>query len=179
MTIIGIDPGTINTGYGVVKYYRNQLTLIASGIIKTPAVKEMAPRLETIYNELSRLIREFDPDAFALETAFYGKNVQSALKIGYARGVSMLAAMHNNLDTAEYSPREVKKSVVGNGAASKEQVQYMIKKLLGIRKTKIKFDETDALAVAVCHVFKMSSPIKNAGSWKKFVDDNPDKVLNK
>jgi crossover junction endodeoxyribonuclease RuvC len=105
MTIIGIDPGTINTGYGVVKYYRNQLTLIASGIIKTPAVKEMAPRLETIYNELSRLIREFDPDAFALETAFYGKNVQSALKIGYARGVSMLAARHNNLETAEYSPR--------------------------------------------------------------------------
>ncbi|MDZ7767392.1 MAG: crossover junction endodeoxyribonuclease RuvC [Melioribacteraceae bacterium] len=177
MTIIGIDPGTITTGFGVIKYYRNELSLIASGTIKTPAVKEMAPRLESIYNELTRLIREYDPDAFALETAFYGKNVQSALKIGYARGVSMLAARHNNLDTAEYSPREVKKSVVGNGAASKEQVQFMIKKLLGIRKTKIKFDETDALAVAVCHAFKMTSPVKNSGNWKKFVEENPGKVI--
>ncbi len=179
MIILGIDPGTIYTGFGVVKYFRNQLSLIDSGIIKTPAVKEMAPRLETIYNELTLLIRKYDPDSFALETAFYGKNVQSALKIGYARGVSMLAAKHNNLDTAEYSPREVKKSVVGNGAASKEQVQYMIKKLLSIRKTKIKFDETDALAVAICHAFKMTSPLKNAGSWKKFVEANPDKVLNR
>lgn len=178
MTIIGIDPGTITTGYGVIKYYRNELSLIASGTIKTPTTKEMAPRLEAIYDELTRLIRKYDPDAFALETAFYGKNVQSALKIGYARGVSMLAAKHNNLDTAEYSPREVKKSVVGNGGASKEQVQYMIKKLLGIKKSKIKFDETDALAVAVCHAFKMTSPVKNAGSWKKFVDENPDKIAN-
>lgn len=178
MTILGIDPGTIHTGFGVVKYYRNQLTLIDSGIIKTPAVKEMAPRLETIYNELTLLIRKYDPDAFALETAFYGKNVQSALKIGYARGVSMLAAKHNNLETAEYSPREVKKSVVGNGAASKDQVQYMIKKLLSISKSKIKFDETDALAVAICHAFKMSSPIKTSGSWKKFVEENPEKVSN-
>ncbi len=177
MTIIGIDPGTINTGFGVIKYYRNQLSLIDSGVIKTPVVKEMAPRLEAIYNELTLLIRKFDPDAFALETAFYGKNVQSALKIGYARGVSMLAAKHNNLDTAEYSPREVKKSVVGNGAASKEQVQYMIKKLLSIRETKIKFDETDALAVAICHAFKMSSPVKSGGNWKKFVAENPDKVI--
>ncbi|MCZ7602713.1 MAG: crossover junction endodeoxyribonuclease RuvC [Melioribacteraceae bacterium] len=179
MTIIGIDPGTIFTGFGVIKYHRNQLSLIDSGIIKTPAVKEMAPRLEAIYNELSLLIRKYDPDAFALETAFYGKNVQSALKIGYARGVSMLAAKHNNLDTAEYSPREVKKSVVGNGAASKEQVQYMIKKLLSIRKTKIKFDETDALAVAICHAFKLSSPLKTSGSWKKFIEANPDKIISK
>jgi crossover junction endodeoxyribonuclease RuvC len=179
MTIIGIDPGTINTGFGVIKYSRNQLSLVDSGMIKTPAVKEMAPRLAAIYDELTLLIRKFDPDAFALETAFYGKNVQSALKIGYARGVSMLAAQHNNLETAEYSPREVKKSVVGNGAASKEQVQYMIKKLLGFTKTKIKFDETDALAVAVCHAFKMSSPSHKSGSWKKFVDSNPDKVLKK
>jgi len=177
MTIIGIDPGTINTGFGVVKYYRNQLTLAASGVIVTPKVKEMAPRLEAIYDKLIQLIRTYDPDAFALETAFYGKNVQSALKIGYARGVAMLAAKHSNLDTAEYSPREVKKSVVGNGAATKEQVQYMIKKLLCVRKTKIKFDETDALAVAVCHAFKMSSPVKNSGSWKKFVEANPDKII--
>lgn len=177
MTIIGIDPGTICTGFGVIKYYRNELTLINSGIIKPPAIKEMSPRLEAIYNELTLLIRKFDPDAFALETAFYGKNVQSALKIGYARGVSMLAARHNNLDTAEYTPREVKKSVVGNGAASKEQVQYMIKKLLSIRKSKIKFDETDALAVALCHAFKMSSPVHNSGNWKKFIKDNPDKVI--
>ena len=177
MIIIGIDPGTICTGFGVVKYYRNELSLVGSGIIKPPAVKEMSPRLEAVYNELTLLIRKYDPDAFALETAFYGKNVQSALKIGYARGVSMLAARHNNLDTSEYSPREVKKSVVGTGAASKEQVQYMIKKLLGIRKDKIKFDETDALAVAICHAFKMNSPKGASGNWDKFIKDNPDRVI--
>lgn len=177
MIILGIDPGTIYTGFGVVKYFRNQLSLIDSGIIKTPAVKEMAPRLETIYNELTLLIRKYDPDSFALETAFYGKNVQSALKIGYARGVSMLAAKHNNLDTAEYSPREVKKSVVGNGAASKEQVQYMIKKLLSLRRNKIKFDESDALAVAVCHAFKVLSQRKKSRNWKEFVETNPEKVI--
>ena len=138
----------------------------------------MPPRLQAIYDELNLLMKKFKPDEFALETAFYGKNVQSTLKIGYARGVSMLAAMHNDLAIKEYSPREIKKSVVGNGASSKEQVQFMIKKLLTLRKVKMKFDESDALAVAICHAFKVTSPTRRSKSWKEFIETNPDRVID-
>ena len=178
MRILGVDPGTIFTGYGIIDFEKNELKYVSAGIIKIPAVKEMPPRLQAIYDELNILMKKFKPDEFALETAFYGKNVQSTLKIGYARGVSMLAAMHNNLAIKEYSPREIKKSVVGNGASSKEQVQFMIKKLLALRKTKMKFDESDALAVAICHAFKVTSPTRRSKSWKEFVEANPDRVIN-
>jgi len=176
MRILGVDPGTIFTGYGIIDFDKNELEYVSAGIIKIPTTKEMAPRLKIIYNELNSLIKQFKPDEFALETAFYGKNVQSALKIGYARGTSMLVAIHNNLKVKEYSPREIKKSVVGNGASTKEQVQYMIKQLLAIRRTKMKFDESDALAVAICHAFKMNSFSKNSRNWKEFIQENPDRV---
>lgn len=177
MRILGVDPGTIFTGYGIIDFESNELKYVSAGIIKIPTTKEMSPRLQIIYNELDKLIKQFRPDEFALETAFYGKNVQSALKIGYARGVSMLAAIHNEIPMKEYSPREIKKSVVGNGASSKEQVQYMIKKLLAIRKTKMKFDESDALAAAICHAFKVNSFAKKSKNWKEFILENPDRVI--
>lgn len=177
MRILGIDPGTIFTGYGIIDLKNNEPVKVAAGIIKLSPVKEMAPRLKKIYDELNYMIKLYKPDEFALETAFYGKNVQSALKIGYARGVSLLAAINNNIPLKEYSPREVKKSVVGNGAASKEQVQFMIKKLLGLRKMKMTYDESDALAVAVCHAFKMNLDTRRSRNWKEFIDANPDRVL--
>jgi len=177
MIILGVDPGTITTGFGIIKFENNELTHLESGIVSTPKVKDMAPRLEVIYDELVKLIKKFKPDEFAIETAFYGKNVQSAMKIGYARGVSLLAAVHNQIPAYEYSPREVKKSVVGNGSSSKEQVQFMIIKLMNIRGTKIKFDETDALAVAVCHAFRNTHAQRKSGSWKKFVEANPDRIV--
>ena len=177
MKIIGVDPGTIITGFGIVEYNNKEVKFIDAGIIKTPAVKALAPRIEKIYDELDRLIKLHKPDEFAIETAFYGKNIQSTMKIGYARGVAMLAAVHNKINIAEYSPREIKKSVVGKGAASKEQVQFMINKLMQISKLKMKFDESDALAVAVCHAFKSSSASHKSGSWEKFVKANPDKVI--
>ena len=178
MRILGVDPGTIYTGYGIIDFEKNELKFVSAGIIKIPTVKEMPPRLQAIYDELNLLMKKFKPDEFALETAFYGKNVQSTLKIGYARGVSMLAAMHNDLAIKEYSPREIKKSVVGNGASSKEQVQFMIKKLLTLRKVKMKFDESDALAVAICHAFKVTSPTRRSKSWKEFIETNPDRVID-
>jgi crossover junction endodeoxyribonuclease RuvC len=177
MIILGVDPGTLFTGYGIIKYSNGEMTPVSSGVIKIPVSKEISPRLKIIYTELDKIIRQFKPDEFAIETAFYGKNVQSAMKIGYARGVSLLAAELNNLPLKEYSPREVKKSVVGNGAASKEQVQYMIKKLLSIKKTKMKFDESDAVAVAICHALKRNSAVCKKGNWKEFIGANPDKVI--
>ena len=177
MRILGVDPGTLFTGYGIIQFTNNELTRIDAGIIKIPPTKDLAPRLKLIYDELDRIIKTYRPDEFAIETAFYGKNVQSAMKIGYARGVSLLAAIHNGVPSMEYSPREVKKSVAGNGASSKEQVQYMICKLLSIKNTKMKFDESDALAVAVCHAFKLNSLTHKSGSWKKFIESNPDRVI--
>jgi len=177
MTIIGVDPGTIITGFGIIKFENNSLAYIHSGVIKTPKTKDVPPRLEMIYNELDRLIKLYMPDDFSIETTFYAKNIQSVMKIGYARGVSLLAAAHNKLNISEYSPREIKKSVVGNGGASKEQVQFMIKKLMNINQTMLKFDESDALAIAVCHAFRSKNHSNKNGSWKKFIESNPDKVI--
>ncbi len=177
MRILGVDPGTLFAGYGIIDFENNELIQVAAGIIKIKPSEEMPSRLKTIYDGLTELISKYKPDEFALETAFYGKNVQSTLKIGYARGVSLLAASNNGLIIKEYSPREIKKSVVGNGASSKEQVQFMIKKLLALKKTKMKFDESDALAVAICHAFKTNSFSKKSKNWKEFIKENPDRVI--
>jgi crossover junction endodeoxyribonuclease RuvC len=177
MIIIGVDPGTIITGFGIIKYQNNQVTRLHSGVITTPKTKEISPRLEVIYDELSRLIKTFNPSDFAIETAFYNKNIQSVLKIGYVRGIALLVAQHNRLKIAEYSPREIKKSVVGNGGASKEQVQFMVKKIMSLKNNFNKYDESDALAIATCHAFKKDSLSYKSGSWEKFVEANPDKVI--
>lgn len=177
MIIIGVDPGTNTTGYGIIKQSGSSFLRISSGCIKLTPSKPIPQRLEIIYNELNKIIKQFKPDEFAIETAFYGKNVQSAMKIGYARGVSILSAVNNGLPVSEYSPREIKKSVVGKGAASKEQVSYMIKTLLNLKSLKMKLDESDALATALCHAFRIKSPSKKSKSWKSFVEANPDRVI--
>ena len=180
MRILGVDPGTITTGFGIVDFENNELRYVASGTIDIPATKDFGPRLQKIYDELCVIIKKNKPDEFALETAFYGKNVQSALKIGYARGVSLLAASHKGLFIKEYSPREIKKAVVGKGSSTKEQVQYMIRGLLALKKSKMKLDESDALAVAICHAFKITSLAgsKKSRNWKEFIEANPDKVIS-
>lgn len=177
MIILGVDPGTTITGYGIIKQSGSSFARTSSGMIKLPSSKPIPQRLEIIYNELDRIIKLFKPDEFAIETAFYGKNVQSAMKIGYARGVSILAAVHNGLPISEYSPREIKKSVVGKGAASKEQVSFMIKTLLNLQSSKMKLDESDALATALCHAFRMKTPSKKTKSWKSFIEAYPERVL--
>lgn len=177
MIILGIDPGTRITGYGVIKFNNNSFIKIANGSINLPANKSIPERLEIIYNELNKIIKKYKPNEFAIETAFYGKNVQSAMKIGYARGVAIVCAMHNKLEPNEYSPREVKKSVVGKGGASKEQVSFMIKTLLNIKSEKIKIDESDALAIAICHAFRSKTPLKKTKDWKSFIEAYPERVI--
>jgi len=177
MIILGVDPGTNFTGFGIIKTSKNTFTKIVNGLIKLPANKTLPEKLEIIYSELNKLIKTYKPDEFAIETAFFGKNVQSAMKIGYARGVSILAAIHNKVPTSEYSPREVKKSVVGNGAASKEQVSFMIKSLLKLKNEKMKFDESDALAIALCHAFRIKRVTSKTKDWKSFIEANPDRVI--
>ena len=178
MIILGIDPGTNITGYGIIKYKENTCTQIASGIIKLPPSKSISLRLKIIYDEIDKLIKTYKPDEFAIETAFYGKNVQSAMKIGYARGVSILAAVNNSVPTSEYSPREIKKSVVGKGAATKDQVNYMIRTLLNMKNDNMKNDESDALAIALCHAFRFKMPSnKKSNCWKAFTEANPERVI--
>ena len=178
MVILGVDPGTTITGYGIIDFRKNNFKRIANGCIKLPPQKQLPEKLEIIYNELAKLIKIYKPDEFAIETAFYGKNVQSAMKIGYARGVSLLAAVQNKIPASEYSPGEVKKAVVGKGSASKEQVGYMVKSILNLKRVKFKPDESDALAIALCHAFRLKIPsLKKTKGWKEFIDANPNRVL--
>ena len=178
MIIFGVDPGTILTGYGIINSQKNELAHLKSGIIKPNPKVELSEKLKYIYSKLTLEVLKYKPDVFCIETAFYGKNVQSAMKIGYVRGVAMLVASINNIICVEYSPREIKKAVVGNGSASKEQVQYMIKNLLNLDESKLKFDETDALAVSVCHSIKMNSFSSSKNNWKSFIDKNPDRIID-
>ncbi len=180
MIILGVDPGTNYTGFGIIKQKNNSYIRLINGIIKLPSNKSLPCKLEIIYDELVKIIDAFKPDEFAIETAFYGKNVQSAMKIGYARGAALLAAVHKKIPTSEYSPREIKKSVVGRGSASKEQVYYMIKTLLELKEEKMRYDESDALAVAICHAFRITKgngSIKRNKDWKSFIETYPERVV--
>jgi crossover junction endodeoxyribonuclease RuvC len=185
MIILGVDPGTLIAGYGVIERNGKNISLLDVGIIKNSSDVSMPLRLKKIYSTLCSVIDRFHPDEFAIETAFYSKNVQSALKIGQARGVSILASVNHEIPVTEYSPREVKKAVTGKGAASKEQVQYMMMEMLKLKKLPKHFDSTDALAIAVCHAFKFSAQRsvstsknrKTGNSWKSFVEAHPEKIL--
>lgn len=174
--MLGVDPGTLITGYGVVARDGNGVRFLACGAIRNASHRSMPLRLKEIYAGLCAVIREHAPDEFAIESAFYGKNAQSALKLGHARGVSILAAVEHEIPTSEYSPREVKKAVVGNGAASKEQVQYMVRSLLHVAPAPMLHDASDALAVALCHLHRLERPAVKFHDWKSFVLANPDRV---
>ncbi len=151
MIVLGVDPGTRVTGYGIVEKRGNVFTPIAYGAITTGGEQEIAARLKIIYDGLMEVITTRKPHVMALEKAFYSKSIASAFRIGEARAVAMLCAAQANLPLAEYEPRLVKLSVVGSGAAHKEQVQRMVKMLLGLRENPQPLDASDALAVAICH----------------------------
>ncbi len=174
MIILGVDPGTLFTGYAVIGGVNEKLTLLESGVIKMPPSSKLPMRLKQIYDKLVEVIEIHIPDEFAIETAFYGKNVQSTLKLGHARGVSILAAVNKEIPTAEYSPREVKKSVTGAGNASKEQVRYMICQIFKIKKPPKQLDISDAIAVAMCHHNKLSNikSSKYSLNWSDYVEKN-------
>ncbi|MEO8168487.1 MAG: crossover junction endodeoxyribonuclease RuvC [bacterium] len=176
LVVLGVDPGTLITGYGVVSRTNNEVRMIACGTINNKGAVLMPLRLKKIYEELQNVISTYHPDEFAIESAFYGKNAQSALKLGHARGVSILAAVGQEIPTTEYSPREVKRAIVGSGAASKQQVQFMVKSLLGISGTKMLHDTSDALAIAICHAQRMVTPTTKHNDWKSYIEAHPEKI---
>jgi crossover junction endodeoxyribonuclease RuvC len=179
MIILGVDPGTLVTGYGVIETHNGTARVLVCGSVNNTAKQTMPIRLQKIYDELEKIIRKYKPDEFAIETAFYGKNAQSALKLGHARGVAMLAAVRREIPTSEYSPREVKKAIVGKGTASKEQVQYMVQSLLRLKERPEVYDVTDALAVAICHMHRRGSSNNTFKSWKTYLSAHPEKIARR
>jgi crossover junction endodeoxyribonuclease RuvC len=174
VVVLGVDPGTLVTGYGVVASDGRTTTIVECGAIKNDGSVAMPMRLKHIYATLAEVIVRHRPTECAVETAFYGKNAQSALKLGQARGVALLAAVNHGLDPSEYSPREVKQAVVGNGNASKDQVSYMVKALLALSAAPKPFDVSDAIAVALCHLHRRASGKPKAASWKAYVAAHPE-----
>lgn len=180
--ILGIDPGTNLMGYGLIDVADNKPRLIAMGVIRLNKIENHYQRLQRIYQRVYGIMTEFKPAHVAIEAPFFGKNVQSMLKLGRAQGVAIAAALAFDTDIFEYEPRKIKMAITGSGSASKEQVREMLRRILNIDKNaldQLELDATDALAAAMCHHYESAKPIKTAGpkSWKDFVNSNPDKVI--
>jgi crossover junction endodeoxyribonuclease RuvC len=179
--ILGIDPGTTITGYGVIKVVDDEPELIAIGAIDLTKFQDHFLKLKYIFERTSGIIDEYHPDELAVEAPFYGKNVQSMLKLGRAQGAAIAAALSRSLPVFEYAPRKIKMSITGQGAASKEQVAAMLMNILKFSLDDIKLDATDGLAAALCHFYQTGSPVagKKYNSWKDFMNKNPARVKTK
>lgn len=178
--VMGIDPGTNVMGYGVIGINGKRVEVIVTGVIELSRFESHYKRLGRIFERVTGLIGQYLPDEMALEAPFFGKNVQSMLKLGRAQGVAMAAAIQRDIPIWEYAPRLVKMAVTGNGQASKEQVANMLRHLLNIRQEDMPqyLDATDALAVALTHYYETSKPSlpKGPKSWEEFVKKNPGRV---
>jgi crossover junction endodeoxyribonuclease RuvC len=178
--ILGIDPGTNVMGYGLIKAEGNSLTLINLGVLKLSRITDPAIKLRRIFERTLSLIEEYHPDEMALEGPFYGKNVQSMLKLGRAQGVAMAAGLYRDIPIFEYSPRKIKQAITGRGSSSKQQVSAMVQRLLNFTEEQQYLDATDGLATALCHFFQKDNPTGLAGSksggWKRFISENPDRI---
>ncbi len=179
--ILGIDPGTTILGYGIIEVQGKQMKLVAIGVLRLEKIEDHHLKLQKIFERCIELIDGFHPDELAIEAPFFGKNVQSMLKLGRAQGVAIAAALSRKIPVQEYAPRKIKQSITGNGAASKEQVAAMLQRVLQIPDSDMpeKLDATDGLAAAVCHFYQSSSALatgKSYSGWKSFLSSNPDRL---
>lgn len=182
--IIGIDPGTHIMGYGVVRVYDGKPELVTMGVIELSRFESHYLRLRRIFERVQGLIAQYLPDEMAIEAPFFGKNVQSMLKLGRAQGVAMAAALSRDIPIFEYAPLKIKMAITGNGQASKEQVAEMLRRTLKIPQESMlpQLDATDGLAAAMCHYYESSRPIsvpRGAKDWKDYIAHNPDKVVKR
>ncbi len=176
--ILGIDPGTIVMGYGLIEEKGNKIRVIKGGVIKTGAFNDHYLRLNHIFSRTKALIDECKPDELAIESAFYGKDVQAMLKLGRAQGIIMGLALQRDIPIFEYAPLKVKQSITGMGKAAKEQVAYFLKNTLKIPNLPPELDTTDAIAVAVCHHLQSKNKLNSAQykGWSDFLKKNPDRI---
>lgn len=180
--ILGIDPGTTVMGYGLIHVKKNQLYMLNFGVIQLSKLENHPDRLKRILDRLNGLIEEYKPDEMAIEAPFFGKNVQSMLKLGRAQGVAIAACLNHNIPFEEYTPRRIKQSITGSGAASKEQVAAMLQKMLNFQDMPKYLDATDGLAAAVCHHFSKGIGEHNKAkgdSWTAFLSQNPKRLKSK
>ncbi|WP_245645680.1 crossover junction endodeoxyribonuclease RuvC [Niabella ginsenosidivorans] len=177
--ILGIDPGTLIMGYSIIECNRNKVHLHEMHAIKFSTRLDHYERLSQIHEKVMMLIHQYRPHEFAIEAPFFGKNVQSMLKLGRAQGVAIAAAIQSGIPVTEYSPRKVKQSVTGNGNAAKQQVWKMLQQILSLKEEPQYFDATDALAVALCHHYQISAPVRKGTGfkdWDDFLKKNPGKI---
>jgi crossover junction endodeoxyribonuclease RuvC len=184
--ILGIDPGTLVMGHGIIAVNGSSMQLLEMNVLKLSGKKDNYDRLQTIHVQIMSLIKKYKPHEFAIEAPFFGKNVQSMLKLGRAQGVAIAAAISAGLPVTEYSPKKIKQSITGNGNADKEQVWKMLQHILTLKEKPKHFDATDALAVAICHHFQCKFPPETTGvkkkvstkknGWNNFILKNPGRV---
>ena len=176
--ILGIDPGTTIMGFGLIKVEKNQMYFLQLNELQLSKYSDHYVKLKLIFERTIELIETFHPDEIAIEAPFFGKNVQSMLKLGRAQGVAMAAGLSRDIPITEYSPKKIKMAITGNGNASKEQVAKMLQSLLGIKDLPKNLDSTDGLAAAVCHFFNAAKggDQKKYTGWKAFISQNPGKV---
>ena len=180
--ILGVDPGTLLMGYGIIEINSNVIYIKEMSVLKLSGKKDNYTRLQLIHEKIEKLIQIHRPHEFAIEAPFFGKNVQSMLKLGRAQGVAIAAAISAGLPVTEYSPKKVKQSITGNGNADKDQVWKMLQRILVLKEIPEYYDATDALAVAVCHHFQDKPGLKRNGkltSWKDFITKNPTRIIVK
>ena len=176
--ILGIDPGTTIMGYGMIHIKGKNMELIQMGVLHLSKLGSHELKLKRIFERTLQLVDEYKPDELAVEAPFFGKNVQSMLKLGRAQGVAMSAALYRNVPIFEYAPKKIKLAITGKGTSSKEQVAAMLKSLLNIKEIPTHLDATDGLAAAVCHHFQRnpSGGGKSYTGWGAFLKDNPEKI---
>ena len=176
--ILGIDPGTNIMGYGILKVENRKPYLITMGTFDLQKLDDHFVKLKRIFEETNCLIEKYAPDELAIEAPFYGKNIQSMLKLGRAQGTAIASALLHSIPIFEYAPRKIKMSITGQGNASKEQVAFMLQKMLGFKDMPEDLDATDGLAAAVCHYFqnKVENSLAGAKSWKDFISKNPGRL---
>lgn len=180
--ILGVDPGTLLMGYGIIEINSNVIYIKEMSVLKLSGKKDNYTRLQLIHEKIETLIQIHRPHEFAIEAPFFGKNVQSMLKLGRAQGVAIAAAISAGLPVTEYSPKKVKQSITGNGNADKDQVWKMLQRILVLKEIPEYYDATDALAVAVCHHFQDKPGLKRNGkltSWNDFITKNPTRIITK
>lgn len=178
--ILGIDPGTQVMGYGLIADKDRKIELIALDVFRFSAKESHALRLKRIFESVLGVIDRYKPDELAIEAPFFGKNVQSMLKLGRAQGVAMAAALYRDIPIFEYSPRSIKQSITGKGSSSKEQVAAMLCHIMTMPTEAIPLDATDAVAAAVCHYYKggmITSSEKKTTGWKSFLAQNPQRII--
>lgn len=184
--ILGIDPGTNILGFSVIEIQGKSIKLIEMSVLKLGKIDDMSKRMKVLFDTISNVIDKYQPEILSIEAPFFGKNVQSMLKLGRAQGLCIAAALSKDMPFYEYSPRKIKQSITGNGASSKEQVALMLQRIIEFETMPKDLDATDALAAAVCHSYQKELEIetednkkiktKKSSSWSSFVINNPEKI---